>query len=211
MYNLAQDDADFRKSDPSIHGRPGLVVVDRSLNLIASNNEATQILTFPTPPGKIPNLESWLTKRIRGGLVDRGSSALPRFVEQFKSARRTYLCRSFPLNLNGNAQVPDHAALVLLLERSADGAVKLTEICTRFGLTPREQETVKLLFEGLTSKEIAGRMNISPNTVKAFLRLIMVKMSVSTRSGIIGRIAGSIQEGRANTQSGEPILKALAS
>ena len=211
MYNLAQDDADFRKSDLSIHGRPGLVVVDRSLNLIASNNEATQILTFPTPPGKIPNLESWLTKRIRGGLVDRGSSALPRFVEQFKSARRTYLCRSFPLNLNGNAQVPDHAALVLLLERSADGAVKLTEICTRFGLTPREQETVKLLFEGLTSKEIAGRMNISPNTVKAFLRLIMVKMSVSTRSGIIGRIAGSIQEGRANTQSGEPILKALAS
>jgi DNA-binding CsgD family transcriptional regulator len=211
VYNLAQDDADFRKSDLSIHGRPGLVVVDRSLNLIASNNEATQILTFPTPPGKIPNLESWLTKRIRGGLVDRGSSALPRFVEQFKSARRTYLCRSFPLNLNGNAQVPDHAALVLLLERSADGAVKLTEICTRFGLTPREQETVKLLFEGLTSKEIAGRMNISPNTVKAFLRLIMVKMSVSTRSGIIGRIAGSIQEGRANTQSGEPILKALAS
>jgi DNA-binding CsgD family transcriptional regulator len=68
--------------------------------------------------------------------------------------------------------------------------VKLTEIAERFGLTARERETVQYLLEGLTSKEIAQRMKISPNTVKAFLRLVMVKMGVSTRSGIIGRIVG---------------------
>jgi DNA-binding CsgD family transcriptional regulator len=32
-------------------------------------------------------------------------------------------------------------------------------------------------------------MNISPNTVKAFFRLVMTKMSVSTRSGIVGKVA----------------------
>jgi DNA-binding CsgD family transcriptional regulator len=48
------------------------------------------------------------------------------------------------------------------------------------------------LLEGLTSKEIADRMGISPNTVKAFIRLVMVKMNVSTRSGIIGRIVGKV-------------------
>jgi DNA-binding CsgD family transcriptional regulator len=58
----------------------------------------------------------------------------------------------------------------------------------RFGLTAREEETVQLLVEGLTSKEIATRMKISPNTVKGFIRLIMVKMNVFTRSGIIGKI-----------------------
>jgi len=189
--NLARDDADFGRDDPSIRGRPGLLVVDRSLNLVASNIEAIQILTFPSLPEKIPDLEGWLTKRIRGGLVDRRSSAPLSFVEQFKSAKRTYHCHSFPLYLEGNARVRNHPALVLLLERSTNGAVQLTEICTRFGLTPRELETVKLLFEGLTSKEIAERMKISPNTVKAFLRLVMVKMGVSTRSGIIGKIAGS--------------------
>ena len=42
--------------------------------------------------------------------------------------------------------------------------------------------------QGLTSKEIAVRMKISPNTVKAFLRLVMVKMKVSTRSGIAGKL-----------------------
>jgi DNA-binding CsgD family transcriptional regulator len=41
---------------------------------------------------------------------------------------------------------------------------------------------------GLTSKEVATRMNISPNTVTAFLRLIMVKMGVTTRSGIVGKL-----------------------
>jgi DNA-binding CsgD family transcriptional regulator len=191
MHTLVRDDSDFTKLDLSTLGSLGLVVVDRSLNLVASNIEAIQILTFPSSPETIPNLDRWLTKRIRMGLVDRRSSAALTFVEQFKSAQRTYRCHSFPLNLNGNAAVPNYPAVVLLLERSKSGGVKLVEVCTRFGLTPRERETVKMLFEGLTSKEIAQRMNISPNTVKAFLRLVMVKMGVSTRSGIVGRIAGS--------------------
>jgi DNA-binding CsgD family transcriptional regulator len=63
-------------------------------------------------------------------------------------------------------------------------------VSSQFGLTRREQETIQLLLQGLTSKEIAERMGISPNTVKAFLRLVMVKMGVSTRSGIVGKIVG---------------------
>ncbi|MGO9649101.1 MAG: helix-turn-helix transcriptional regulator [Terriglobales bacterium] len=86
--------------------------------------------------------------------------------------------------------MPNYPAFVLLLERATSGATQLAETCARFNLTPREQETVKFLFEGLNSKEIANRMEISANTVKAFLRLVMVKMGVSTRSGIVGKIAG---------------------
>jgi DNA-binding CsgD family transcriptional regulator len=47
------------------------------------------------------------------------------------------------------------------------------------------------LGEGLTSKEIAIRMNISPNTVNSFVRLMMVKMGVSSRSAIIGKIVAA--------------------
>jgi DNA-binding CsgD family transcriptional regulator len=168
----------------------GLVVVDRLLSVVASNLEAVRILTFPALPEKIPHLEGWLTKRIRRDLGHRMSSVPHPLDEHFRSARRTYHCRSFPLHVNGNGQVPNHPAFVLLLERSRTYAANLAEICARFRLTQREQETVKLLFEGLTSKEIANRMKISANTVKVFLRLVMVKMGVSTRSGIIGKIAG---------------------
>jgi DNA-binding CsgD family transcriptional regulator len=78
------------------------------------------------------------------------------------------------------------------LERDAASSHSaLSEISEQFDLTHRERETVEFLLQGLTSKEIATRMKISPNTVKAFLRLVMVKMKVSTRSGIAGKIAGS--------------------
>jgi DNA-binding CsgD family transcriptional regulator len=188
--------------------RPGLIVVDTSLNLVASNTEAIQILTFPEPLEKIRHLDSWLTNKIRAHLVERQTQRPTAFVGEFRSAKRTYLCRSFPLDVNsngngngnqngGNHHVEDDngsgvptALLVLMMERRSNGATKLAEVAERFGLTAREQETVQLLLQGLTSKEIAQRMQISPNTVKAFIRLVMVKMNVSTRSGIIGKIVG---------------------
>lgn len=171
--------------------RPGLIVVDGSLGVVAYNGEALQILTYPDQPEKIRHLDTWLSSKIRSDLV--GKQPPPHFVDSFRSAKRMYLCRSFPLDLKGhhaNGSASPGGLLIVMLERRCNEAVKLTEIAERFGLTARERETVQYLLEGLTSKEIAQRMKISPNTVKAFLRLVMVKMGVSTRSGIIGRIVG---------------------
>jgi DNA-binding NarL/FixJ family response regulator len=44
------------------------------------------------------------------------------------------------------------------------------------------------LLQGLSDKEIAERMKVSPNTVKAFLRLIMLKMEVTSRAEIVAKI-----------------------
>lgn len=184
----------MQEGKPKVHttaARTGLIVVDPSMNLVASNVEALQILSFPDPPEKIPHLQTWVSNRIRAKLVDRRAPAQHKFVSQFVSENRTYLCRSFPVVVNGGDLTSTPAALVLLLERNSNGVITMREIAERFGLTPREQETVRLLLDGLTSKEIAERMKISPNTVKAFIRLVMVKMDVSTRSGIIGKIAGA--------------------
>lgn len=165
--------------------------MDASFAILGYNGEALQILTYPEQPEKIRQVESWLASKIRADLASRHSP--PQFVDEFRSARRVYLCRHFSLDWkarNGNGSNSNGAMRILMLERKCNEVVKLAEIAERFGLTAREQETVRYLLEGFTSKEIAQRMAISPNTVKAFLRLVMVKMSVSTRSGIIGRIAG---------------------
>ena len=123
-----------------------------------------------------------------------------RVIGEFHSAKRTYLCRSFVLDLAGNhkgtnqkngSTPPPSMLSVLMLERKSNEVVMIAEISERYGLTAREVETVQFLLEGFTSKEIAQRMKISPNTVKAFIRLVMVKMNVSTRSGIIGKIVSS--------------------
>jgi DNA-binding CsgD family transcriptional regulator len=55
-------------------------------------------------------------------------------------------------------------------------------------LTPREQETVTLLANGFTNKEISARMGVSVNTVKTFIRSVMLKVGVTTRAGIVGRL-----------------------
>lgn len=167
--------------------RPGLVVVDVSLNLVACNTDAIQILTFPENPEKIADLKGWLTSKIRSSLVDRKSSSPGSFVGEFRSAKRMHLCRAFPLTTASDPATPHHM-LVLMLERKSRGQFTMAEISKRFGLTPREEETARLLGEGLTSKEIAARLNISPNTVNSFVRLMMVKMNVSSRSAIIGKI-----------------------
>ncbi len=192
---------EVKSNNSSSAARTGLVVVDPSYNLIASNMEAIQILTYPERPEKIARLEEWVSNRIRTRLVDRRLPSKDKLVSQFRSDNRTYICKSFPLNPAKKDAVAQLPSLVLLLERNSNGTITMREIAQRYGLTPREQETVGLLLEGLTSKEIAERMLISPNTVKAFIRLVMVKMNVTTRSGIIGKIAGSAGEngnGRGN-------------
>lgn len=174
---------------PSAPARPGMIVVDSSLRVLASNAEVLQILTFPERPEKINNLEAWLNKKVHASLSE--SNASSGFKAKVQSARRTYVCRSYPLDVaavqpNGGGQSGGLA--IVLIERKSNGSATIAEISERFGLTAREQETVQFLRQGFTSKEIAQRMKISPNTVKAFVRLVMVKMGVSTRSGIIGKV-----------------------
>ena len=55
----------------------------------------------------------------------------------------------------------------------------------------REAEAALLLVGGLTNKQIAARMQVAANTVKAFLKIIMLKMRVPTRSGVVGKITGA--------------------
>lgn len=64
----------------------------------------------------------------------------------------------------------------------------LGQVALQFRLTQREQQAVALLLQGLSNKEIAETMGVSSNTVKAFLRMVTVRMGVSSRSGIVTKI-----------------------
>lgn len=168
----------------------GFILLDSRLRPVAYNSEAVQILSFPTKPESIKQLAQFLGDKIRSTLVNGGSADMPEFVRECKAGRRTYSCRAFRIDCNSVGDIPTPISFAILLERHVSSAAALANLSRRFDLTARECETVALLLEGLTSKEIANRMRISPNTVKAFLRLVMVKMDVSTRSGIVGKALG---------------------
>ena len=48
-------------------------------------------------------------------------------------------------------------------------------------MTPREREVINLIAEGLSNKEIAGRLHIATHTVKSHVRNVMEKLTLHTR------------------------------
>jgi DNA-binding CsgD family transcriptional regulator len=75
-----------------------------------------------------------------------------------------------------------------VMERNLSDSTPLCRISEQFQFTPRQRQAVELLLRGLTNKEIADRMAISLHTVKFLFRLVMHKLGVSSRAGIIARI-----------------------
>lgn len=55
------------------------------------------------------------------------------------------------------------------------------EVLESVRMTPREREVINLIAEGLSNKEIAGRLNIATHTVKSHVRNVMEKLTLHTR------------------------------
>jgi DNA-binding CsgD family transcriptional regulator len=163
----------------------GFVLLDSTLNPVLLNRAAAEILSYPLKPGAQKGQHSFFAERVRLMLVASHSSGGSPIVAVFRSGKRLYLCRTF--RVDAQAKEYSQSSLAVLFERRSSGSLSLPQVAQKYHLTVREQQVLEFLRQGLTSKEIADRMGISANTVKAFLRLIMVKMGVSTRSGILGK------------------------
>ncbi len=164
---------------------PGLLLLGPQKDLVASNTEAINILCYPDKPGKGRQLSALVAGKIPMELLH--AAPQERTIAEFISGRRRYICTGHSLDVAGASK----GTTAILLERVSSPEVTLYGISKKYNLTAREREAMGHLLRGLTSKEIAQEMNISPNTVKAFLRLVMTKMGVSTRAGLIGRVAGT--------------------
>jgi DNA-binding CsgD family transcriptional regulator len=164
----------------------GFVLTNRSLNPIYANSEAAQILAYPYKFEKIRSQRAFLYGKTRSVLPKAAFSLQSPTSREVISGNRRYVCRVFPLN--PYAENSSEHVVALLFERTSSGPYDIRKVCEKYHLTPREQQAVEFLVQGLVSKEIAERMEISANTVKAFFRLVMVKMGVANRAGIMAKL-----------------------
>jgi len=157
------------------------LLTDLNWKPIYTNDAAVLILNYPNE-ARLNTDPVVVQERIRSifGVDHYTSGTLP---ASFLSGMRHYFCRPCLLESRNRSPI-----IALLLERCPQGVGEFSEVSRRFHLSPRESETVQYLSRGLTTKEVAQRMSVSPNTIKQFVRLIMSKMSVTTRSGIIGKL-----------------------
>ena len=159
----------------------GLILLDSALQPVYCNSEALRVIAYPNQPPKAPGAR--FSESMGSIIGNKPDISVCPMTTHFMSGKRRYVCRTFALEPECNRN--SKPAIAITLERRHS---VLIDLAARFQLTDREIEAVQHLADGLTSKEIAQRMNISPNTVKVFLRLVMLKMGVTTRSGVIGKL-----------------------
>jgi DNA-binding CsgD family transcriptional regulator len=167
----------------------GLILLDSRMNPMVVNSVAAEVLSYPHKPGA-KRMNEFVLGKIRTTLLAGTGTDDSSFVSQFRSGRRLYSCRTFRVETHANGAHTNGyqpTAIAVIIERGAADSFSAARVAEKYHLTTREQQVLLYLLEGLTSKQIAERMSISTNTVKAFLRLIMIKMDVSTRSGIVGK------------------------
>ncbi len=171
----------------------GFLLLDASLRPIYASEEALAILAYPGVPSKNKGFDDFLQSRIRSLIPSNGNHngdhngfAPSSFLNEVASGKRFYRLRAF--SVKSNLGIERSPVVALLLERSERSALSFESVARKFRLTRRETETVELLSQDLSTKQIASRMNISPYTVKAFLRSVMIKVGAENRTGIIGRI-----------------------
>jgi DNA-binding CsgD family transcriptional regulator len=163
----------------------GLILTDRNLRPIYADDYSVRLLTDPGATEAASVIE--MQRRLQALVGASIYPADPVPPIPFMSGRRQCLCRSFLLHYRLEGEGAPAVGILLEPQDRMWSAV-VCDASRRFRLSPREVETVQHLVCGLTTKEIAPRMGISPNTVKQFVRSIMSKMGTTTRAGVLGKI-----------------------
>ena len=150
--------------------RDGIVLLD-------SPQEADVILRddlpdAPDPPGAPPAValsDAPLTSR---ALLNSVRAILPRDAAPEQIVGALYAASA------GLVAVPAEAG-AMILQAGADTEVE--------ALTPREMETLEMMAEGLSNKQIAGRLGISDHTAKFHVNSVLGKLHAGTRTEAVMR------------------------
>ena len=135
-----------------------------------------------------------LARKIRSALPETGilvismHSRIDYVTEAFRAGANGYMVKESAAGRLINAlesvargdYYVDHSLspqVVQELMRSPDKATRIIDATYR-SLTPREQEIMRMLAQGLSAKEIAGRLFISPKTVENHRTNIMDKLGL---------------------------------
>lgn len=114
---------------------------------------------------------------IYGGLVAALFSGLGIWLGlKLTRTRETVVVREVPVPVE--VRVPVHVAAPF---------VRNEKQLQQLGITPRELEILEALASGLSNREIAGRLNVSENTVKTHTSRVFDKLSARRRTQAVKR------------------------
>jgi DNA-binding CsgD family transcriptional regulator len=175
------------KQEPPISAETGLILLDHSLKVVAFDRGASAIFRDQGLPSAGSSRSSCtLPKELLNTIRNTKISAVSSLRMYLRLSKHEYSCRAFLLEWQN--WLSSQPMVAVYLEKVSSSNDAIHEVAIKYQLTNRELEVLRGISLGLSSKIMADRMDISPNTVKAFLRLIMIKMGVTSRAGIVANI-----------------------
>lgn len=102
--------------------------------------------------------------------------------------KKFFSIRVFKLDGNSIDVESRLAVLVEPIGNPESGGIDLQKVKGLFRLSNRETDVVEELVSGSTDKQIAQRLGISVETVRAYLKSVRAKLGVSTRTAIVSAV-----------------------
>ncbi len=159
----------------------GLILLDSSCSVVTLDGGAAAILANCRHRRREPpSIDERIKEAVRR-LSDPACSE-----HQVRIDLNDVICRTYLLE----SRDPSIAKplIAVLLQRHQKSRDLLDDIAARYHLTQREQQALRGLSTGLSTKALAATMNIKPSTLRSFLRLIKIKMGAPTRSELMAKL-----------------------
>ncbi|MGH8659863.1 MAG: helix-turn-helix transcriptional regulator [Gammaproteobacteria bacterium] len=157
-----------------------LFILDKEGQILFSSPVGEEMLTA------VPSLKAICAQLAKGAGQESGE-----MVVRFPGSDRWCALRVLALDGLHPAvgvvvdQVDVYCAPVNSHPRKNNGTPKISGT---FKLSRRETEVIEAVEVGLTDKQIAGRLSVSPETVRGYLKTVRAKLGVSTRTAILHKI-----------------------
>ncbi len=160
----------------------GLLILDQEGEVLFSSPEGEEILMA------IPSFSVLCARVLSGG----GPECLEMIVRPSGSARwykvRVVALKKRIEDLPAVVAVFVEAVDVVVEAAATDTPVDALKISRNLKLSRRENQVIAAVGVGMTDKQIATKLGVSPETVRGYLKAIRAKLGVSTRTAILHKI-----------------------
>lgn len=168
----------------------GVVILDTSGEILFINEEAQSILS--TFDFNMNDADSQDPDSLNKAIVDIFKNSLGSLSAPMSKcvycpdSDSAYALRTLPLH---KPELKNKSCILVLIEGvTIHRKFDMKVVRKQFGLTRREAEVTFCLTKGLTNKEIANALSLSPETVHDYVKQVMKKLDTSTRAGVVGKV-----------------------
>jgi len=158
----------------------GALVVDSAGRLLTSNAAARALFDGPGVPSRV--VESCV-RALRSGTEVESS-----IVANANGSGLTL--RLAPAEV-GEDESESAPSVIFLVPTGKPVAIKTGMLQKRFGLTAAQMKVVEYVCGGMTNREIAGELGLSPETVRKHVASVFARTGVNKRSALVALAFGA--------------------